>query len=124
MVNNKNASFKKKLGWAWDGLIYTLTTEKNMKIHGAAAVTVVATGIWLRISRLEWGLLVITIFMVLAAETINTAVEKAVDLYTEDYHPSAEIAKNVGAAAVLLTAVAAVMMGIIIFGGRIVNFLR
>ena len=124
MVANKNASFKKKLGWAWNGMIYTFSTEKNMKIHGAAAAAAVAMGLWLRISRVEWGLLVMTIFMVLAAETVNTAVEKAVDLYTEDYHPLAKIAKNVGAAAVLLTAVAAVIIGIIIFGGRIVNFLR
>lgn len=105
-------------------MIYTFSTEKNMKIHGAAAAAAVAMGLWLRISRVEWGLLVMTIFMVLAAETVNTAVEKAVDLYTEDYHPLAKIAKNVGAAAVLLTAVAAVIIGIIIFGGRIVNFLR
>lgn len=107
---------------AFAGLICCLKTEKNMKIHVAATVLAVILAVLYRLSTMEWGLLVLTIFMVLVAETINTAIEKTVDLVTEDFHPLAGMAKNLAAGAVLLTAINAIIMAVIIFGPHIGNF--
>jgi len=98
------------------GVIYAFISERNMKLHAIAAILAVMSGYVLGIKRLEWGLLFITVFFVLVAETINTAVEKIVDLVTADYHPLAKIAKNLAAGAVLLSAINAVIMAFIIFG--------
>ncbi|MDD3270029.1 MAG: diacylglycerol kinase family protein [Syntrophomonadaceae bacterium] len=98
------------------GIVYAFISERNMRIHGLAAIIVVSMGCILHLQRLEWGLLFLTIFMVLVAETINTAVEINIDLITEDYHPLARLAKNLAAGAVLLTAINALIMAIIIFG--------
>lgn len=97
------------------GLGYVIKTQRNMKIHLLAAVLAAAGGFYLKISRSEWGLLFITITLVLVAETVNTALEKAVDLVTREYHPLARLAKNMAAGAVLLAAINAVIMGFIIF---------
>ena len=87
-----------------------------MKIHISAAILAAVLGFTLGISRMEWGLLCITIFFVLTAESVNTALEKAVDLVTAEYHPLARTAKNVAAGAVLLSALNAIIMAFIIFG--------
>lgn len=101
---------------ALSGLFYTVGRERNMKIHCLAAFSVVGGGYILRLQRMEWGLLILTIFLVLVTETVNTAVEKTVDLVTSEYHPLARLAKNVAAGAVLLSAINAVIMAVIIFG--------
>lgn len=72
-------------------------------------------GAVLRIDRYEWLILLLTITMVLAAEGVNTAVEAAVDLASPGYHPLAKIAKDVGAGTVLLTAIASVLIGLVLF---------
>lgn len=101
---------------ALSGIFHTIGQERNMKIHCLAAFIVVCVGCFLRLQRLEWGLLIITIFLVFIAETVNTAVEKTVDLVTTQYHPLARLAKNIAAGAVLLSAINAVIMAVIIFG--------
>jgi len=93
-----------------------------MKIHILAAAIALALAGLSQLSRVEWGLLVLTIFMVLVAETINTAIEKTVDLVTPDFHPLAGLAKNLAAGAVLLTALNAVIMAVIIFGPHVKEF--
>ncbi|HHV16921.1 MAG TPA: diacylglycerol kinase family protein, partial [Gelria sp.] len=76
------------------GIIYCIKSEKNMKIHILAAMLVVIAALVVGLNSIEWGLLVLTICMVLVAETVNTAVEKTVDLITTEYHPLAKLAKN------------------------------
>lgn len=107
--------FRKSFSWAIDGLGYTIQTQRNMRIHLFISMMVILAGILFKISRLEWALLFLTFCMVMVAEIINTAIEKAVDLITEDYHPLAKIVKNAAAGAVLLAAVAAIIIGVLIF---------
>jgi diacylglycerol kinase len=114
---------KQSFSWALAGLGYCFKNEKNMKIHILVALLVVLAAMVVRLNTVEWGLLVITIFMVLVAETINTAIEKTVDLITDDYHPLAGLAKNLAAGAVLLTALNALIMAVVIFGPHIKEFL-
>jgi diacylglycerol kinase len=81
-------------------------------------------GACFRVSAVEWALLALTIGMVFSTEMINTVAELAVDLLIQRHHPQAKIAKDVGAGAVLLAALAAVGVGAAIFGPRLWALLR
>ena len=105
------ASFR----YAFAGVRYLLWSQRNAKIHGAISLIAVTLGFMLRIERGEWLALTLVIAMVFVAEGFNTAIEAVVDLASPDYHPLAKIAKDVGAGAVLLTAIAAVIVGLIVF---------
>jgi diacylglycerol kinase (ATP) len=109
--------------YAFAGIGYLLWTQRNAKIHTALGVAAVVLGFLLRIERGEWLALVLTIVLVLAAEGVNTAVEAAVDLASPAYHPLAKVAKDVAAGTVLLTAIGAVIVGIIIFLPHLLEFL-
>ena len=73
-------------------------------------------GLWLRLDAVRWAVLVLTISLVFFAEMVNTVVEVIVDLVTPEYHPLAKVAKDVSAGAVLVTAMAAVVVGLLILG--------
>ena len=102
-------------GYAFSGLWYLLHTQRNAQIHCAAGASAVALGLWFGLERWEWLILILTIALVLATEGINTAIETAVDVATTNYHPLARIAKDVAAGVVLLCAIAAILIGCIIF---------
>ncbi len=72
--------------------------------------------LWLRLPAHDWAMLVLTTAMVFAAEFMNTAIEAVVDLASPDKHPLAKIGKDVGAAAVLVAALAAILIGLLILG--------
>lgn len=95
--------------------IFLLTTEPNARIHLGATVIVVGLGLLLNISTTDWAILVLCIGLVIAAEGINTALERIVDLASPDWHPLARDAKDLAAGAVLVTAIAAAIMGVLIF---------
>jgi diacylglycerol kinase (ATP) len=102
--------------YAFSGLWYMLRTQRNAWIHAAATVCVVALGLWLSLSRIEWAILALTIGLVWMAEFINTALEAVVDLASPDIHPLAKVGKDVGAAAVLVAAFTSVIVGLLILG--------
>lgn len=102
-------------GYALQGVGHLLRTQRNAQIHCLVGACAVALGAALRIERWEWLALVLTIALVLAAEGMNTAVEAAVDLATTARHPLAKVAKDVAAGTVLICAVAAVIVGCIVF---------
>ncbi|QGT99983.1 Diacylglycerol kinase [Candidatus Syntrophocurvum alkaliphilum] len=108
-------SLKQRFSDAFSGLLYTIVSQRNMKIHLLVAIVVVFFALFLGVSKIEWGILILTIFIVLIAETINTSLEKTVDLITNKYHPLAGLVKNIAAGAVLLAAINAVIIGFIIF---------
>jgi len=102
--------------YAFEGCWHVLRTQPNAWIHAAATLAVVALAFWLKLSRTDWAILVITITIVWTAEFSNTAIEALVDLVSPSAHPLAKTAKDVAAGAVLLTAAAAVIVGLIILG--------
>ena len=116
------ASVANSFRYAFAGLRYLLWTQRNAKIHTAIGLAAVALGFVLGIDRYEWLTLTLTIAIVLAAEGVNTAIEAAVDLVSPTYHPLAKIAKDVGAGTVLLTAVAAVIVGMLVFLPHLLPF--
>lgn len=101
---------------AFRGWFYVLRTQRNAWIHSAIATAVFIVGVWLRLSLIEWAIIILTAAFVFTAEFINTAIEVVVDLASPDEHPLAKIGKDVGAAAVLVAALAAILVGLLILG--------
>jgi diacylglycerol kinase len=93
-----------------------LRTQRNAWIHAVISTLVFALGLWLRLGRIEWAIILLTIAVVWMAEFINTALEAVVDLASPDLHPLAKVGKDVAAAAVLVGAITAVLVGLLILG--------
>lgn len=95
-------------------------TAVNARVHAVAAIAAVTAGFILRISAVEWCMIIICIGSVIAAEAVNSAVEFLADRISEEYHPLIKQAKDVAAAAVLILAIAAAAVGAIIFIPKII----
>jgi diacylglycerol kinase len=104
---------------AIDGIVHSLISQRNMKIHLVAAFAAVAGAIYYRLSAAEWMLLTLTIAGVIAAEMLNTAVEAVVDLVSPQVHHLAKTAKDVAAGAVLIMAAASLVVGYLLFFHRL-----
>ncbi len=104
---------------ALGGVAHTFRHERNAQIEIGIASVAALLGIALSISSVEWAVLVFLIFMVLALETINTAIEATVDLVTEDQHDLAKVAKDAAAGAVVLMAIGSLVIACFIFGPRL-----
>ena len=102
---------------AWDGVAYTLRTQRNLRFHFVACFAVLAGGLLLGVGRLEMIALLLAVGLVVVAELFNTVVETVVDLIMVEYHPAAKVAKDVAAGAVLVAAATAVTVGLIVFWG-------
>lgn len=102
--------------WAIEGIVFSLKTQRNMKIHFAFAGAVLLLSLMLDLSKFEFIAVLFAIAMVIIAELLNTAVEVAVDLATggEEYE-LAKIAKDVAAGAVLIAALNSVFVGFLVF---------
>jgi diacylglycerol kinase len=98
------------------GLAYVLRTQRNAWIHAVASLAVVLLALWLQLSLTHWALLFVAMAMVWMAEFVNSALEATVDLASPDVHPLAKVGKDVGAAAVLIAAVSAALVGFLILG--------
>jgi len=103
-------------GHAIRGWQYVLRTQANAWIHSIIAIAVFVLGVWLHLTARDWAVLILTIAMVFSAEFINTAIETVVDLASPEIHPLAKIGKDVGAGAVLVAALAAILIGLLILG--------
>lgn len=101
---------------ALHGWWYVLQTQHNAWIHAFISVFVFILGLWLKLPPRDWAVLILTIAMVFTAEFINTSIEAVVDLATREKHPLAKVGKDVGAAAVLIAALAAILVGLLIMG--------
>jgi diacylglycerol kinase len=112
---------KKSFGYAWEGMKLVWSSEQNFRIHTAAAFVAAALGVILSVSVTEWIIIILLIFGMMALETMNTAIEKAVDLVTPKYNPLAKASKDLASAAVLLYAIGSFIIGCIIFIPKILN---
>lgn len=101
--------------YAFQGMKTLLRDEHNSRIHLAAMLAVIIAGFILRISRVEWCLATICFGTVFMAEAMNSAIEAVADLVMPDKHPLIKKAKDVAAAGVLFTAIAAAAVGLMIF---------
>lgn len=116
--NNENFSVAKRVksfAHAWRGIGLFLKTTHNAWVHVFIFAVVVLAGFYFEITRVEWLFIILTAGSVFAAEAFNTAIEIDMDLTSPDYHPRARDTKDVAAGAVLISAIAAVVVGLIIF---------
>lgn len=118
-----NDNFLDALKNAIIGLAYTVKTQLNIKRQIAIAIFVIAMGIIFEIPKIEFMFLIFSISLVIFAETMNTAIETIVDMYTDKYNEKARIAKDVGAGAVLVCSLNSIVIAIIVFAERILNLL-
>jgi diacylglycerol kinase len=100
---------------AFSGLGFVIRTQSNTRVHILATIAVGIAGLLLQIEKHDWLILILTISMVWMAECFNTALEQIVDLVSPDIHPMAGQAKDIAAAAVLVTAIAALIVGFLVF---------
>ncbi|MBR1542276.1 MAG: diacylglycerol kinase family protein [Bacteroidaceae bacterium] len=110
--------FKKQMKsftFAWKGIMTCAGHEQNITFHLIAAILVVAAGFFLDISHTEWMVVIICVGMVIAAELFNSAIERLVDLVSPDWNKIAGEVKDIAAGAVLVTAIAAAIVGLIVF---------
>ena len=96
-VKRQPHSVIQSFNYAFEGVVGVLRRERNMRIHFALAATVLGVAIGVGVSKLELIALILAIAFVLITEMINTAVEAAVDLSTNQYNPLAKLAKDVSA---------------------------
>jgi diacylglycerol kinase (ATP) len=101
--------------YAFAGILYATRTQRNMRVHLAAAALALFFTLYLRLERAYVAVVVIVIALVLALELLNTAIEAVVDLMTVAHHPLAKVAKDASAAAVLVASMAALIVGYLAF---------
>ena len=107
--------------YAITGILETIKSERNMKIHILIMFLVIVFGIILKISIFEWVICIILFALVLAGELFNTAIENAVDIIMPQRNDKAKMAKDASAGAVLVLAIGAALVGLIIFIPKLLN---
>lgn len=112
-------NFLKSFTYAAAGLRHALFTQRNMRIHFAAALLVLGLALYLKIEAHDLLFLIFSITLVIMAEMFNTAVEAVVDLYVQTYHPLARVAKNVAAGAVLVAALNSIAVAYLVLYPRL-----
>ena len=101
--------------YAGRGVAKVAATEINFRLHLLAAAAVTALGFYFRLAPLEWAAVLLCFGLVMSAEAMNSAVERIVNFISPGHHEQAGEIKDIAAGAVLLTAVAAAIVGGIIF---------
>jgi undecaprenol kinase len=112
---DKHVHLWKSFYYALTGIKTALCSERNMRIHFFVSLLVIGCSIFFSISKLEWLFVIVAIGGIFSLELMNTAIERVVDLVTEEYHPLAKQAKDLAAGAVFIYAITAVVIGSIIF---------
>jgi len=105
--------------YAFAGIWHTLKTQRNAQIHLGIAIAIAAVGVALKLTLTEWAIVALTTGFVIATEMLNTATESAMDYVTPDSHPHVKLVKDVAAGAVLISAITAVVVGLLILGPRL-----
>lgn len=115
--------FSSSIKYCLGGINFVITNESNFKKEIVIGIIALLLSYILKISRIEFTIILIMIALVLTSEIINTSIEKVVDLYTKDYNNLAKIAKDVSAGSVLVMSIFSLLVGVIIFLPKIINVL-
>ena len=105
----------RSFGYAFNGLRIIFIEEPNARIHLVAILSVMIAGYWLKVSIMEWISLVLVIGMVITLEIVNTAIENICNFISPDKHDMIKKIKDLSAAAVLVSAIIAFIIGVLIF---------
>ena len=114
MIKNFFKSRLRSFAHAFDGIGYVFRTQPNAKIHLFFTVIVLSLSVLIHLQPVEIGILVVVIGIVWAAEFFNTAFEATIDLISPQPHPLAKAVKDVAAGGVLISAITAIIIGLVI----------
>ncbi len=117
----RQGSLRWSFTWAFEGIVYVLRTQRNMRIHVGAGLLALILALVLGVSRLEFIAVLGAVSLVLIAEMVNTAVEAAIDALVTHYHPLVKVAKDVAAGAVLVATANALAVAYLVFYGQITD---
>ncbi|MDD2181484.1 MAG: diacylglycerol kinase [Bacilli bacterium] len=112
--------FLNSFKYSFDGLKYAYKYEQSLTIHFGISLIVIISGLYLKISLIEWLLCLLLMGVVMATELINTSLEAVIDLTCPEIHPLAKIAKDTASAAVFVFSTVAFFSGLIIFLPKII----
>ena len=118
-ARRSTTSLLQSFNYAFEGVIWVLRTQRNMRIHFAVATAVLVLAFAYGVTRLELIALLLAIAFVLIAEMINTAIEAAVDIATTSFDPLAKLAKDIAAGAVLIASITAGVIGYLVLADRL-----
>ena len=120
---NKKRTYNKSFLDSWvnaiNGIIYATTTQGNVKKQLIIIAFAIVLSLLFELSRIEFIAIILSVVLIIITEMINTGIETLVDLYTDIYHPKAKIAKDVGAGAVVISALNMVIISYFIFFDKI-----
>jgi undecaprenol kinase len=122
-LSDKIKKVAKSFSYAFQGILTAIKAERNLKIHFFISLIVLSGSLWLRLSTIEWIFILMAIAGVISLELLNSAIERVVDLATEEVHPLAKQAKDMAAGAVLIYAFLSVVIGFIIFLPKLLEIL-
>lgn len=105
----------KSFHFAFKGITHTIVNEPNFRIQIAITLSAFIAGLHYKITNIEWGLLIISMGMLLSAELTNTVVEEVTDNFVKEFHEGARIIKDVSAGFVLITALTALAILFLVF---------
>jgi len=105
----------KRFKYAFEGIFHALLNEANFRLQVLYTFIVIGAGLYFRINPAEWGLLILSLGLLLSAEMINTVVENVIDSLIKDYDESAKIIKDLSAGYVLVIGITTFMISLIIF---------
>ncbi|MBS4176297.1 diacylglycerol kinase family protein [Lederbergia citrea] len=126
LKDNRTFSIKRvarSFKYAFHGLKYAAKSERNFQIHLTTALLVTVCASILNINKMEWLFIFVSIFGVIALELVNSALERVVDLATDEIKPLAKQAKDLAAAAVLMYALMAAIIGVVILGPKLLHMI-
>lgn len=118
------SKFFKSFSYAFRGIWEVFRREQNFKVHTLAAIVALLLGWFFHISPWEWCFLIVVIALVLAAEMVNTAMERLSDVAEPNQNETIRVVKDVSAGMVLVCAMGALAVGIIIFLPKVIAFLQ
>jgi diacylglycerol kinase (ATP) len=121
MSSRRAPTILDSFNYAAEGIIHVVRTQRNMRIHFAIAFVVIVAALIVNVTKLELIALCISITFVLIAEMLNTGIEAAIDIATTSFDPMAKLAKDIAAGAVLIASVNALVVGYLVFAGKVAD---
>ena len=113
--NKEHPTFIRSFGYAWEGFVTAVRTERNIKVMLAMGTAALIVGFLLQLDVTEWCIILICCGLVIHAELANTAIEAVVDLATDELHPLAKRAKDIAAASVYVLSFMSAVVGLLVY---------
>ena len=113
--NKEHPTFLRSFGYALEGFLTAVRTERNIKVMLAIGACALVAGVLLRLDVVSWCIILVCCGLVIHAELANTALEAVVDLACQELHPLAKRAKDIAAASVYVLSIMSAVVGVLVY---------